>query len=175
VIFIGALCFVSFLAEGAMLDWSAVFLTTRRAFDPAYAGLGYAVFAAAMTLGRLTGDRVVQALGARAVLTLGGLCASLGLALAVLAPWQGAGLGGFALVGIGASNIVPVLYSALGRQSKVPLGAAVAAVTVLGYLGILCGPALIGFAAQATNLSAALVGVAALLLAVAASAPLVTR
>ena len=175
VIFIGALCFVSFLAEGAMLDWSAVFLTTQRAFHAATAGLGYAVFAAAMTLGRLTGDRVVQALGARAVLTLGGLCASLGLALAVLAPWQGAGLGGFALVGIGASNIVPVLYSALGRQSKVPLGAAVAAVTVLGYLGILCGPALIGFAAQATNLSAALLGVAALLLAVAASAPLVTR
>lgn len=174
VLFIGALCFVSFLAEGAMLDWSAVFLTTRRAFDPAYGGLGYAVFAAAMTVGRLSGDRVVHAFEPRNVLILGGLCASAGLAFAVFAPWQAASLAGFLLVGLGASNIVPVLYSALGRQTRVPLPLAVAAVTVLGYLGILCGPALIGFAAQATNLSVALLGVAVLLLAVVGSAPAVT-
>ncbi len=175
VLFIGALCFVAFLAEGAMLDWSAVFLTTRRALAPAYGGAGYAVFAAAMTAGRVGGDRIVHALGARAVLILGGVCAASGLGLAVIAPWWVAGLAGFALVGIGASNIVPVLYSALGRQRAVPLNVAIAAATVLGYLGILCGPALIGFAAQATNLSTALLGVAALLLVVAASAPAVTR
>jgi MFS transporter len=175
VLFIGALCFVSFLAEGAMLDWSAVFLTTRRALAPAYGGAGYAMFAAAMTAGRLSGDRIVQALGARAVLILGAVCAASGLALAVVVPWWEAGLAGFALVGAGASNIVPVLYSALGRQRAVPLNVAIAAVTVLGYFGILCGPALIGFAAQATSLSVALLGVAALLLVVAASAPAVTR
>jgi MFS family permease len=175
VLFIGALCFVSFLAEGAMLDWSAVFLTAQRAFDPAYAGFGYAVFAAAMTVGRLSGDRVVHALGARAILIAGGICAAAGLALAVLAPWWVAALGGFGLVGLGASNIVPVLYSALGRQSKVPLNVAVAAVTLLGYCGILSGPALIGFVAQATSLSMALLAIAGLLLVVAASAPVLTR
>jgi MFS family permease len=175
VLFIGALCFVSFLAEGAMLDWSAVYLTLRRALDPAMAGLGYAVFAAAMTVGRLTGDRIVQALGARAVLFFGSVCAAGGLALAVLAPGWPLELAGFTLVGIGASNIVPVLYTALGRQKTIPLNVAVASVTLLGYLGILCGPALIGFVAQATNLSVALLGVAALLLAVAASSPAVTR
>jgi predicted MFS family arabinose efflux permease len=174
VLFVGALCFICFLAEGAMLDWSAVFLTTRRAVDPAMAGLGYAVFAGAMTASRLTGDKIVYAAGPRAVLITGGVCAASGMALAVVAPWWVVSLVGFGLVGIGASNIVPVLYSALGRQSAVPLNVAVAAVTLLGYTGILSGPALIGAIAQATDLSAALLGVAALLLFLAASAPLVT-
>ncbi|HEY2069467.1 MAG TPA: MFS transporter [Rhizomicrobium sp.] len=175
VLFVGALCFIAFLAEGAMLDWSAVFLTTHRAFGAAYGGLGYAVFAAAMTVGRLTGDRVVHALGSRTVLVLGAASAAAGLGMAVLMPWRIAALAGFALVGLGAANIVPVLYSALGRQTRVPLNMAVAAATVMGYAGILCGPALIGFAAGATNLSTALLGVAALLLAVAASAPALPR
>lgn len=172
VILIGALCFVSFLAEGAMLDWSALFLALHRAPVP---GLGYAVFAAAMTVGRLSGDRIVQNLGPRVVLMLGGVCAAAGLTLAVFAPWWPLELAGFGLVGIGASNIVPVLYTALGRQTRVPLNVAVASVTLLGYLGILSGPALIGFAAEASSLSAALLGVAALLLVVAASAPAVTK
>lgn len=175
VLFVGCLCFIAFLAEGSMLDWSAVFLTTQRAVAPAHAGLGYAAFAGAMTLGRLTGDRIVHALGPRTVLIFGAICAASGMALAVLAPWWTAALAGFALVGLGASNIVPVFYTALGRQSAVPLNIAIAAISVLGYLGILCGPALIGFVAQATSLSVALLGVAVLLLVVAASAPAVTR
>jgi predicted MFS family arabinose efflux permease len=172
VILVGALCFVSFLAEGAMLDWSALFIAARGAPVP---GLGYATFAVAMTAGRLSGDRVVQSLGSRAVLILGGVCAAAGLTLAVFAPWWVLDLIGFALVGIGASNIVPVLYTALGWQTQVPLNVAVASATLLGYLGILAGPALIGFAAEATSLSTALLGVAVLLLLIAAAAPLVTN
>src|SRR5436305_11594442 len=114
IILVGALCFVSFLAEGAVLDWSALFLTARGAPVP---GLGYATFAAAMTIGRLSGDRIVQWLGPRVVLILSGTCAAAGLALAVFAPYWPLESGGFALVGIGASNIVPVLYTVLGRQT----------------------------------------------------------
>lgn len=175
VVFIGLLCFIVFLAEGAMLDWSAVFLTALRDADPAHAGLGYAAFAATMTIGRLSGDRVVRALGGPAVIGLGGLCAALGLGLAIVVPSWTAALAGFALVGLGAANIVPVLYSAIGRQAAMPLPLAVAAVTTLGYSGILAGPALIGFAAHASSLAAAFAGVAALLLVVAASARAATR
>jgi len=143
--------------------------------DPVRSGLGYAVFSLAMTAGRLTGDRIVHALGGRMVLLCGGLCAAGGMALAVLAPSWLSALAGFALVGLGASNIVPVLYSALGRQRAMPANLAVAAVTTLGYSGILVGPAGIGFVAHAAGLPMAFLGVAALLLAIAACSGVATR
>lgn len=175
VVLIGLLCFIVFLAEGAMLDWSAVFLTSVRDVEPARAGLGYAAFAVAMTLGRLNGDRIVRAFGGPTVMVLGGIGAALGLGLAITVPSWPAALGGFTLVGLGAANIVPVLYSALGRQTAMPPSLAVAAVTTVGYAGILAGPALIGFVARATSLPLAFAGVAALLVAVAASARAATR
>ena len=175
VLLIGGLCFICFLAEGAMLDWSALVLTALHGMDPAQSGLGYAVFSVAMTAGRLSGDRIVHALGGRKVLLYGGSCAAGGMALAVLAPSWPAALAGFALVGAGASNIVPVLFSATGRQRAMPANLAVAAVTTLGYSGILAGPAGIGFVAHATGLPTPFLGVAALLLVIAACSRVVTR
>lgn len=156
VMFIGALCFIMFLAEGAMLDWSALFLTQLRGLDPARAGLGYAAFAIAMTIGRLNGDRIVQALGASQVLILGGIGAAAGLGLGVAVPSVPVTLLGFTLVGLGASNIVPVLFSAAGRQHSMPANLAIAAITTIGYAGILCGPAGIGFVAKVSSLPLAL-------------------
>lgn len=171
VLFIGVLCFVVFLAEGAMLDWSAVFLTDLRRVDAAYAGLGYAAFASTMTIGRLTGDRFVHRLGPQRIIVWGGLCAAAGLVLATLAPSWLAGLAGFALVGAGCSNIVPVLYTAIGRQNAMPEHIAVPAISTLGYAGILVGPAAIGAIAQVASLPIAFLVVATLLIGVAASAP----
>jgi MFS family permease len=175
VLFIGFLCFIVFLAEGSMLDWSAVFLTSLRGFDFSQAGLGYSLFSVAMTIGRLNGDRVVHKFGGKKILILGGICASAGIAIAIFITTWTASLIGFGLVGLGASNIVPVLYSVLGRQKVMPLNFAVSAVTTLGYLGILAGPALIGFIAHATNLSTAFLVVAVMLLIVAASSRVVTE
>lgn len=169
VLFLGVLCFIAFLTEGAVLDWSAVFLTSVRGVEPATAGLGYAAFSLAMTAGRLTGDAVVRRFGGGLVVAAGGVCAAAGLALATLVPAWEVGLLGYALVGAGCSNIVPVLFTAVGRQTAMPESAAVPAITTLGYAGILAGPAAIGFAAQATSLSIAFLAVAALLLGVAAS------
>jgi len=169
VLFIGILCFVVFLTEGAVLDWSAVFLTRLRAVEPSQAGLAYAAFATAMTIGRLLGDRIVRRVGGRRVLAAGGLLAALGLTLATLHPAWEAALAGFALVGAGCANIVPVLYSLVGRQKVMPEHAAVSAITTIGYAGILAGPAAIGLVAHFTSLSIALLGVAVLLLGVAAS------
>ena len=170
VLFIGILCFTVFLTEGAMLDWSAVFLTSVRGVDPSHAGLGFTAFATTMTIGRLMGDGIVQRLGSTRIILFGGLLAGGGLALATLSPSWLAGLVGFALVGAGCSNIVPVLFTAVGRQKTMPEHVAVPAISTLGYAGILAGPAAIGFVAHATSLSLALLGLAGLLVAVARAA-----
>ena len=167
VLLIGALCFVLFLAEGSVLDWSGVLLNSERGLDKARAGLGYMAFALAMTVCRLTGDAIVRALGSARALSLGSLCAALGFALAALVPLWPVTVLGYALVGVGASNAVPVLFSAAGRQSTMPTSLAVAAVTTMGYAGILVGPALIGLVARALSLPLAFLFVAAGLVGVA--------
>lgn len=172
VIFIGVLCFLCFLAEGAILDWSALLLTAQQGMDATRAGLGYAAFALAMTVGRLTGDRVVAKLGGKRVLLLGGLCGAAGFFVAVLAPSAPLALVGFVLVGLGASNVVPILFTAAGNQKAMPAGLAIGAITTLGYAGILAGPALIGFVAHAVNLKLAFAGLGCAMLVIAASARL---
>ena len=175
VLLVGAVCFAMFLSEGAVLDWSAVFLSTVRHADPATAGFGYVAFAATMTLGRLTGDRIVQTLGAFRVVVCGTLVAAAGFALAILSASPMAGLAGFALVGAGAANVVPVMFSAAGRQHDMPTHLAVAAVTTMGYAGVLLGPAALGFVAKATSLPMAFGLLVALLLCVAGAARQATR
>jgi len=169
VLIIGIVCFIVFMTEGAVLDWSAVFLSTAHKMEPSHAGYGYAAFAFTMTIGRLTGDLIVRKLGPVKVVVLGGICAAAGVAIATLGPsWQVA-LAGYALVGVGCSNIVPVMFSAAGRQTVMPENVAVPAITTLGYAGILVGPAAIGFISHLSNLSAAFLLMTVFLLAVAAS------
>ncbi|WP_156389776.1 MFS transporter [Methylobacterium sp. Leaf465] len=170
VLGIGLLCFVVFLTEGSALDWSGVFLIQERGLDPARAGLGYAAFSLTMTVGRLTGDALVRRVGRRRIVVLGALLAAAGLGLATAVPLWPATLLGYALVGAGCANIVPVLFTAAGRLETVPAVLAIPAVTTLGYAGVLAGPAAIGLLAHATSLTLAFLAVAALLLAVAAGA-----
>lgn len=168
VLLVGVLCLFTFLAEGSVLDWSGVFLTTLRGADIGTAGLGYAAFAVAMTICRLTGDRIRAALGEQTVLLGGGLIGALGFVIVLAVPAFEASLVGYFLVGVGASNLVPVLFSAAGRSKDMPSGLAVTAVSTLGYLGLLAGPAVIGFVAHATSLSVAFALIAAAFLVVAA-------
>ena len=170
VLLIGALCFVLFLAEGAVLDWSGVFLTSVRHLPTADAGLGYAAFATTMTVGRLLGDRIVERLPPRRVVMLGSLLAAAGFVLSSTVPSWEMALVGYALVGAGCANIVPVLFSAVGRQRVMSETLAVPAISTLGYAGILAGPAGIGFVAHWTSLPAAFALLAALLVAVSLSA-----
>ncbi|UOD27901.1 MFS transporter [Massilia violaceinigra] len=178
VILIGGLCFLCFLAEGAILDWSALLLTEGRAAaagaegGAGKGGLGYAAFAIAMTLGRLTGDKVVGKLGGQKVLLLGGLCAAGGFFCTVLSSSVPGMLAGFVLIGLGASNIVPVLFTAAGSQKAMPVSLAIGAITTIGYAGILAGPAAIGFVAHATSLPMAFAGLGCAMLLIAASARL---
>lgn len=164
---LGIMCFIVFLAEGSMLDWSAVFLQFSRGFEPSFSGLGYAAFSVAMAIMRLTGDRLIHRLGPAKVVMVGMLVAGTGLALAVAIPHPAAAIAGFIMVGLGAANVVPVFFTAAGSIPNMAPAVGLAAVTTLGYAGQLAGPALIGFIAEWTSLAAALGFVAALLFLVA--------
>ena len=164
IVFIGIAAFIAFLSEGAVMDWSGVYLTTVRGFDLALAGVGFSVFSAAMFLMRLLGDAVVQRLGQRRVAVGGALLACAGILLVMFAPVDALPYAGFFAIGIGAANIVPVFFSLMGKQNVMPIGAAVSAVSTMGYLGILAGPAAIGLVSNLVNLQAAFGILAALCL-----------
>lgn len=169
VIFLGAACFTLFLSEGAMLDWSALFLKESRGIDAELAGVGYATFSIAMAAIRLLGDRIVERFSGKTVVVGGGLIAALGIFIAVSTPWIPTTLLGFVLLGIGAANIVPVFFSEGGRLKGIPASAAIPAISTMGYAGQLAGPALLGFIAYHFSLTAALTFTGILLLSVALS------
>jgi MFS family permease len=167
VLAIGLLAAFAYLSEGAMLDWSALFLSTVRDVPVVHAGYGYVAFSIAMTAGRFGGDRIVQRLGSRATLVASALVAALGLAAVALVPLAAVDIAAFALVGIGSANIVPILFTSAGRQTAMPAHLAVPAMSTMAYAGLLAGPAAIGFIAHATSLVVAFALLAVLLVLVA--------
>jgi len=166
VLLLALLAAISFLAEGAVLDWGALLVTRLGLVAREGGGIAFVLFSLAMTAGRLAGDRMTARLGDRRVVTGGGLIAVAGLALVLAAGHAPLALSGFLLVGVGAANIVPVLFRAAGTQRSVPPALAIGAVTTLGYAGLLAGPAGIGFLADTIGLAGAFWVLAALLLAV---------
>ena len=163
ILLLSALAAACFLVEGAMLDWSALLLTTQSLAAPAQAGLGYAFFSVAMTAGRFGGDAVTARLGDLATMRWGGALSVVGfLVLLSVGRLEGALLG-FVLIGLGASNIVPVLFRRAGTLPGMPAAIAIAALTTTGYGGQLLGPAAVGFVSQLTSLPAAFWLLAALM------------
>ncbi|WP_241682754.1 MFS transporter [Actinomadura sp. J1-007] len=134
-----------------MADWSAVYLRETLGTGPGLAGLGYAGCAVAMTVGRLAGDRVVARFGPVRVLRAGALVAALGLGAGLLADHPAAAVTGFTLFGLGVAPVAPVTFSAAGNLPGVPAASGISRVTAVGYLGLLGGPPVIGFVAQATG------------------------
>jgi predicted MFS family arabinose efflux permease len=175
VLAVGVLCFIALLVEGAVLDWSAVFLNRAHQIDLSVAGSAYAVFSLTMAAGRFSGDALRKRFGAVSLLIGGGLLVMVGFAMAVLLqPWP-LFLLGFALIGLGLANAFPVYCSVVGAQTAMPAGLAIAVITGIGYCGILLGPALIGFVAHLIGLRDALLCVGVLMLAQVLSARLVAR
>jgi hypothetical protein len=148
--------FCMFLSEGAMADWTGVYLKQVLIAGSGLAVAGYAVFSAGMAMFRLLGDAVTKRLGPVLTVRTGALVAASGLALALAAPSAAYALPGFALTGAGFSVIVPLVFGAGGRVRSIPKGAGVAIVSGAGYIGFLFGPPLIGFIAQLTSLRTAL-------------------
>lgn len=175
VLLLAGLAGVCFLVEGAVLDWSALLLTTESLSVPARAGLGYAFFSVAMTAGRFGGDAVTARLGDRATMFWGGIAAVLGFVVLLCAGRLEFALAGFVLIGLGASNIVPVLFRRSGAIPGTSAAMAVSAMTTVGYAGQLLGPAVVGFISHWTSLPTAFWVLAALVVLVPVSAARVTR
>jgi fucose permease len=144
----------SFLAEGAINDWGALYLRGSLGESATIGAAGYAVFVGSMALMRLSGDRLTARLGRVPIVRSGAALAGLALALALLAGHPLAAFAAFACLGLGLANIFPLVVSAASRASSP--GLAIATVSTGGYAGVLIGPPAIGFLADATSLPAAL-------------------
>lgn len=149
---VGVVAACASLSEGALADWSSVFLYSVSHLSEAQSALGYAAFSAAMVAMRLIGDRIVGRWGPGWSARIGGGVAALGVLLVVLGHDAFIILAGFALMGVGLANIAPLAFSRAGSDPAVPAGAAIAGVATFGYGGLLLGPSLIGWLSGVTSL-----------------------
>ena len=167
VVVIGALVFALFMSEGALTDWSALYLDRDLGSGASLAAIGYGAFAGGMAVGRAFGDALKRAFGGVRLLRGGALLTCVSIAAMLLIGVPGVALVALLLAGLGAANGVPLLFSAAGHARDMDAGPAIATVSSAGYFGLLAGPPLLGFVADATSLPAAL-GIVALLTAVVA-------
>lgn len=167
VLILGLICFIIFMAEGTVLDWSAVYLVENRGIPETLGGLGFAAFATAMTIGRLSGDYIVTRVGPFVVVLTGTALATIGFIAVICSMSLPLILFGYILIGIGCANTVPIMFSQIGKQQSMPQMVAVPAVTTLGYVGILAGPAIIGFIAHHSSIAYGFVFVTMLMIVAA--------
>ncbi len=175
IIGLSVLAFFTLVGEGAVADWSAVYLSNVLGSTAGLAAAGFAAFSLMMAMGRLTGDYLVGYFGPTHLVQVSATIAATGLGVALFIEQPYAAIVGFACVGLGLSNIIPVLFSAAGRTPGVTAGTGIAAVATVGYFGFLVGPPLIGFAAELTSLTVALFVVVAFIALVAVFASTINR
>ncbi len=168
---LGALCLFAFVSEGALWDWSAVYLRDALGAPPAIAALGFGLASLAMAGGRFLGDAWNRRIGAGRLLLLSALASFFGLVLAVSLPTPPLAIAGFALAGLGLANVVPLIFRAAAQVPGVSAGHGLAAVTTCGYSGFLGGPPVVGLIAHERGLGFALGTVAALCLLIAFATP----
>lgn len=166
VMLVGLMCFVVYLAEGAVLDWSALYLTGEKGLEVARGGLGYAAFALMVTIARFAGAPLVNSLGTARVIAFGGMLAAFGIGLSLTAEHWALALVGYGLCGLGCANVSPVLISSLSRQDGMPVQLAVTVATTIGFAGVLAGPAMMGMVAHFSSLGMAFALLAVLLLGI---------
>lgn len=159
---LGIVALAAAISEGAMADWSGLYLNEVVGTDKGIAALGFAFFSAAMTVGRLSGDAITTRFSPARVVQIGGAVAFAGLLLAIVAPYQLPTLIGFAAVGIGLATAVPLAFSTAGKLPDVSPSAGIAGVATIGYAGFLVGPPVIGLVADATSLRFAMLLIALL-------------
>lgn len=171
---LAALALMCMLCEGVANDWSALEAKTVLGAAAATASFAYGTYAAAMTIGRLLADRVSRRFGPTAVLRYGAATGAVGLTVVAFSPWIWTALLGWAIFGLGLSGCIPQLFSAAGHTDPAAAGANVSRVAGLGYLGMLAGPALIGWMTRVMGLNHTFL-LPALLLVVAAVAAGILR
>lgn len=163
IVLIGLVCTIAFLVEGSINDWSGVFMTTEKGIDISQSGLGLTLFTASAFLARLPGDSLTMHFGPRRLLALSLPAAFAGFLGILLISGGPLLFASYILIGVGCANTVPIFYSSLGTQKDMPVADAVAAVSTIGYAGILLAPAVLGFIGRAFSLTASFTLVTALL------------
>lgn len=158
---LGIIGFCSMASEGAMFDWSGVYFKDIVKAPSSLVILGYTSFMIMMATGRFVADHFISKIGRKRLLQICGVMISTGLFTSVLFPYLIPCTIAFMLVGLGVSSIVPTVYSAAGRHSKVPAGIALATVSSVSFLGFLMGPPLIGYISEMAGLrySFAVIGI----------------
>ena len=169
---LGLLAFLALTSEGAVLDWSALHLAGSLQLGAGLAATGFAAFSATMAAGRFAGDWLRGHVGSVTLVRASAFLSAAGLALALVAPWPALAVLGFAIVGLGMANLVPIFFGAAGRIRDQSAGTGIAAVATMGYAGFLTGPPLIGFVAESATLTVALglIVVACVVIGLAAAA-----
>ena len=175
LLYVAILTFIALFSEGVLQDWAAVYMRQVVAVPVSVAAIGYAAYSTAMALGRFLGDRVIAFFGERFVMRLSGALIIAGLAAALLVRSPIVAIAGFAVAGLGNSNLVPILFSAAGRDPVLGPGPGIAAVTTVGFFGFLIGPAVIGLMSTFFGLPVALSLVAVLGLITAFFGPAAIR
>ncbi len=148
--------FIIMMGEGAIADWSAIFIKDYLNGTAAVAGLGFAGFSLTMAFGRFIGDSIIPKYGSRNIIQVGSALGVIGLALVIFIPNIYVAILGFAIVGLGFSCVVPILFSAAAKVPGIASGTGIAAVTTSGIFGFLIGPPSIGFIANELGLTLAL-------------------
>ena len=164
LIALGVIAFCCFFAEGAVDDWSGVYLHEEQGASLGIAPLAAAACGAGMAIGRFGGDAVIARFGRPATLWRSALVAGFGMTLAVLAPSPGVAIAAYFVLGLGVATIVPIAFTLAGTAPGVRPAWAISRVTTLGYAGLFASPPVVGLVAQATNLAVALAIPAVLLL-----------
>ncbi|NND90260.1 MAG: MFS transporter [Granulosicoccus sp.] len=152
LLLIGLIAFSTSMGEGAMADWSAVFLRIVAQATEAQAALGYAAFSTTMVLTRLAGGFIVDRFGPAKTARLSGMTALIGFAAVIGAPGLPVALAGFALIGVGYAIVMPIAFSRAANDPSMRPGPAIASVATLAYGGMLLGPPIVGFIAQFSSL-----------------------
>lgn len=161
---LGMICFIAFVAEGVILDWSALFMREVRNIQPEYAGYSFSLFYITMGIFRFIGDKTAEKFSTKSILFASSITAIAGLIIMLYVPYSAASFIGFTLAGAGLANMVPVTISAAGKyKGNMPLSIAVSAVATVGYFGTLIGPSVMGFVSEHTNLTIAFSLIGALL------------
>lgn len=166
---LGAVALICMNAEGAVLDWAALYLRQEQAASIATAGFAFAAFSGAMAIMRFAGDGIRNKYGAVNTFRVSGMIAATGMLIAGLSPWPWLSIAAFAFCGLGIANSVPILFSAAGNHRGLAHGVGMSVVTTMGYSGILVAPSLIGFVGGHTGFRPIYIAVALL---IAATIPL---
>ncbi len=153
---LGVVVFAAFMIEGMVGDWNGLYLRDVLGAPESLAALGYPLFAGGMLAARLAGDRLRRRYGAAACLRFGGIVVALSFAVVITAPVVGVALAGLLVAGVAMATVIPFALSLAGGADPAQSGPAIAQTAAIGYAGLLLGPVLIGFLADATSLRLAL-------------------